>query len=143
MEGEPNQIHFMIECDDISNCRNEISTPDVARVDSHLADLASQLPDLKEDAEILLQIWKDHTDVHHVLTQRTGPYGALFAQKLSLEWTIIGECYLDKTHVPNVVDNKTYVLSLGKSSTFLHCSAYLALISQQNQILQMSAVEES
>lgn len=125
MEGELMQIHPMIECDDIPNCRNEIPTPDVALAHPHLSDLASQLPDLKEDAEILLLIGRDHTEVHHVLTQRTGPSGAPFAQKLSLGWTIIGECYHDKTHVPNVVTNKTFVLPSGRSSTFPPCPAYL------------------
>ena len=31
MDGEPIQIHSMIENDDIPTCRNEIPTPDVAR----------------------------------------------------------------------------------------------------------------
>ena len=60
MEGELMQMHSMIECDDIPNCRNEIPTPDVALAHPHLSDLASQLPDLKEDAEILLLIGRDH-----------------------------------------------------------------------------------
>ena len=41
------QIQSMIECDDIPNCRNEITTPDVVPAHPHVADLASQLPDLK------------------------------------------------------------------------------------------------
>ena len=72
MEGESIQIHVMIECDDIPKCRNEIPIPDVARGNPYLADLASQFSDLKGEAEILLLIWRDHLEVHHVLTQRTG-----------------------------------------------------------------------
>lgn len=60
-----------------------------------------------------------------MLTQRTGPSGTPFAQTLSLGWTIIGECCLDKTHIPHVVTNKTYVLPSGRSSTFLPCPAYM------------------
>ena len=83
MDGEPIQIHSIIECDCISNCRNEITTLYVVRAHPNIADLDFQLPELKEDAEILLLIGRGHPEVHHVLIQRTGPYGAPFAQKLS------------------------------------------------------------
>ncbi|XP_062600197.1 uncharacterized protein LOC134261817 [Saccostrea cucullata] len=125
---EGNRIHLqsVIECDDIPNCREEIPTPDVARAYPHLADLATHIPELNDDADILLLIGRDHPDAHHVLTQRTGPHGAPFAQKLSLGWTVIGECCLDKVHVPtNIVTNKTHILPSGRSSTFPPCPSYI------------------
>lgn len=82
-EGSHVYLHSVIECDDIPNCREEIPTPNIARVYSHLADLATQLPELNEYSEILLLIGRDHPDAHHVLTPRTGPSGTPFDQKLS------------------------------------------------------------
>ena len=114
MEGEPIQIHSMIECDDIPNCRNEIPTPDVVSAPPIQQTWLSNYLIWGEVAQILLLIWRDHPEIHHVLTQRTGPYGAPFAQKLSLGWTIIGECSLDMIHVPNVLSNKTFVLPSGR-----------------------------
>lgn len=125
-EGCPVYLHSVKECDDIPNCREEIPTPNIARAHSHLANLvATHFTELNENAEILLLIGRDHPDAHHVLTQKTGPSGTPFAQKLSLGWTIIGECCLDKTHIPHVVTNKIYILPSGRSSTFLPRPAYM------------------
>lgn len=62
---------------------------------------------------------RDHPDAHHVLTQKTGPSGTSFAQKLSL---------------PHVVTNKTYILPSGRSSTFLPCPAYMKVSEVRNNL---------
>lgn len=76
-----------------------------------------------------------------MLTQKTGPSGTPFAQKLSLGWTIIGECCLDETHIPHVVTNKTYILESGRSSTFLPCPAYMKVSEVRNNLYDTSNEE--
>ena len=50
------RLPMLTECDEISNNRKEIPTPQVARAHPHLQQIADETPELDEQAEILLLI---------------------------------------------------------------------------------------
>lgn len=108
----------IIECHDLS-C-DEIPTPGVVRNYPHLRDV--YIPPLDKEAQISLLIGRDMARVHHVLDQRTSPNVALYTQRLSLGWTIVGETCLGKIHkVSSVNVKKTHVLKDGCVSLFPPC----------------------
>ena len=72
----------IVECDDISNERGKISTPEIASQFEHLRNL--DLPPQDPDAEILLLIGRDMTEAHTVLEQLTSARSDPFAQHLAL-----------------------------------------------------------
>ncbi|XP_063397214.1 uncharacterized protein LOC134681506 [Mytilus trossulus] len=112
----------LIECDGIPNIRSEIPTPEIAAYYNHLWDIASNIPQIDENCEILLLLGRDIIEAHHVMDQRIGPRGSPYAQKLPLGWTIIGETCLDKTHVPEVVNvNKTFLVKGDRPSLVQPC----------------------
>lgn len=112
----------IVECDEIPNNRNEIATPAIARTFQHLSEIACHIPELDPQAKILLLIGRDLIVAHHVLDQRIS-HDAPYAQKLSLGWTIIGETYLNKAHLPaNVSVDKTYLHDNGRPSILLPCN---------------------
>ena len=103
--------------------REEIPTPDVARYHSHLKDIASHIPPLDPQSDILLLIGRDLIEAHHVHDQRIGPRGSPYAQRLSLGWAIIGETCLGKGHGTDSVNvKKTYLLKNGRPSIFQPCN---------------------
>ena len=82
-------------------------TPEVAKFHPHLGKIASEIPQIDPEAEILLLIGRDLIKAHHVHDQIIGPRQTPYAQKLSLGWTIIGETCLGGAHRPdanNIVD---------------------------------------
>lgn len=97
----------VIECDEISENRGEIPTPEVTDKYLHLQDIAVQLMPLDSEINILLLIGRDLGDAHHVLEQRIGPPNAPNAQELHLGWVIVGEVVLKElTGSGIVVANK-------------------------------------
>lgn len=50
------QLHTLIECTQIPNMRQEISTPEVAMYHRHLRDIERCMPDYDPEAHILLLI---------------------------------------------------------------------------------------
>ncbi|XP_062583636.1 uncharacterized protein LOC134245361 [Saccostrea cucullata] len=115
-------IPIVIECNHISDIRNEIPTPDVARSYTHLQDIADDIPEVDKNVPILTLIGRDTPEAHHVAEQQTGPRNSPFAQRLTLGWVIVGESCLNKVHRPNsVVVNKTYLLPNGRTSMFQPC----------------------
>lgn len=112
----------LLECPDIPNNRNEICTPHDVGFHPHLSAIASSIPEIDNEAQILLLIGRDLVEVHHIHDQITGPPGAPFAQKLGLGWVVIGEMCLGKVHPCNHVTTlKTHVLSNGRASLFPPC----------------------
>jgi len=132
LNGTSHSLPTLIECADIPDNRDEIPTPRVVQHHKHLADLEKQIPELDEDAEILLLIGRDMTEAHHVLEQRLGPPNTPFAQRLSLGWVVVGEVCLGKTHQPNQVNvNKLYLLNNGRPSYFEPCPSEF-LVKEKN-----------
>ena len=78
------QLPALIECPMIPDNRDEIPTPQVAMHHPHLHDIASQIPILDKEADVLLLLGRDLIDAHRVLEQKTGSPGSPFAQRLGL-----------------------------------------------------------
>ena len=116
------RLPTLIECSQIPNIRDEIPTPSVAMHHSHLQDIASYIPEINEEADILLLIGRDMIDAHHVIDQRIGPPGSPYAQHLGLGWVVIGEVCLGKVHQPeSVTCNKTYLIGENRASVCRPC----------------------
>ena len=112
----------LIECDSIPNNRHEIPTNTVTNAHSHLKCIAPMIPPLDEDAEILLLIGRDALTAHHILEQIEGQQDQPFAQKLMFGWVIVGETWLNGTHLPKSVNAmKTYVQPNGRASILKPC----------------------
>lgn len=87
LDGSESELPTFIECNNILHDKQEIPTPEMARRFSHLRDIANEIPQLDENAEIDLLI--------KVREFRNGPKGTPWAQRISLGWTIIGQMCLD------------------------------------------------
>ena len=95
LNGTESELPTLIECNSIPRNKHEIPTPEMARRFPHLNDVANQIPQLDEIAEIDLLIGRDAPELLKVRDLRNGPRGAPWAQKISLGWTIIGQMRLD------------------------------------------------
>ena len=117
------ELPTVIECHEIPDNREEIPTPKVARNQQHLTDIANEIPDLDEDAPILLLLGRDIPEVHHISEQRIGPKGTPFAQHTPLGWVVIGEVCLGDSHITShVTVNKTFVVGDGRASLLPPCA---------------------
>ncbi|XP_063448356.1 uncharacterized protein LOC134727857 [Mytilus trossulus] len=114
----------LIECDQVPDIRTEIPSPDVAHAYNHLRDIADFIPDINDNADIMLLIGRDLLKAHHVIDQRLGTEHCPFAQKLFLGWAIIGESCLSATHVQqdSVSVLKTFTLKDGRTTTLEPCN---------------------
>ena len=116
------RLPTLIECSQIPNIRDEIPSPSVAMHHPHLQDIASSIPEIDEEADILLLIGRDVIDAHHIIEQRTGPVGSPFAQRLGLGWVVIGEVCLGRVHQPDLVTcNKTFLIGENRASVCPPC----------------------
>ncbi|XP_072564870.1 uncharacterized protein, partial [Paramormyrops kingsleyae] len=114
----------LLECDELPDNRAEIPTPDAAAHQPHLKALASMIPAMDPNAQILILLGRDIIQVHKVLEQRNGPLGAPFAQRLALGWVIIGDVCLRGAHKPTSVHTfKTNILENGRPSCMTPCSS--------------------
>jgi len=86
----------VLECDQIPNIREEISSPEITSFHNHLRDIP--IPPLNPNVDILLLIGRDLPGAHHVLEQRIGPMNSPFAQRLNFGWVIVGNVCLGSTH---------------------------------------------
>ncbi|KAK3739372.1 hypothetical protein QZH41_004769 [Actinostola sp. cb2023] len=110
------------KCDEIPNNREEIPTPDVARAHSHLQQIADEIPELDECADILLLVGRDIPPLHKVHESRNGPRDAPWGQRLDLGWVVLGNTCLDGAHKPNQISPyKTQVLHNGRPSLLEPC----------------------
>ena len=104
----------LIECNDISDNRAEIPTPEVAPHHSHLNCLAEEIPPLDDKAQILLLLGRDIIRAHKVRKWINGPNNSTFAQKLDLGWVLVGDVCLGNVHKPTVHSFKTHILENGR-----------------------------
>ncbi|XP_052810470.1 uncharacterized protein LOC128238519 [Mya arenaria] len=126
----------VIECQDIPSNRNEIPIPSVAANHPHLSDIAHLIPEIDSNANMLLLLGRDITDVHHVLDQRLGPKGSPFAQRLPLGWVVIGEVCLGNAHiVPDVNVKKTYVVGDGRASLLPPCNSKIHVSESKDEFV--------
>ena len=95
LHGSESELPTFIECNNIPHDKQEIPTPEMARIFSHLRDIANEIPQLDENAEIDLLIERDAPELLKVREFRNGPKGTPWAQRISLGWTIIGQMCLD------------------------------------------------
>ncbi|XP_041417427.1 uncharacterized protein LOC121393319 [Xenopus laevis] len=131
----------LIECDEIPNNREEIPTPEAACHQPHLRHLASQIPAIEKDAEILLLLGRDILRVHKVRQQCNGPHDAPYAQRLDLGWVIVGDVCLDKMHRPSEVDSfKTHVLQSGQATHFTPCPHHFEVKENPKYMIPVSSV---
>ena len=116
----------LIECDNIPNIRDEIPTPEVAELHSHMRDISRFILPLDENSDIELLIGRDLISAHHVLDHRMGHDSLPYAQKLPLGWVVIGEVCLGKVHRPEISNvNKTFVLHDGRTTLMEPCTSNL------------------
>jgi hypothetical protein len=126
-------LPHILECDKISDIRNEIPTPDIASHCPHLQDIESFIPPLNPDADVMLLICRELIEAHHVLDQQIGPPNTPYAQKLPHGWAIIGETFLCKVHRPDAVNVlKTNLTHDGRITIFKPCS-YLFSVNRDKQ----------
>ena len=106
------RLPSLIESDPIPNTEEEIPTPAVAQLYSHLRDIEAHISPLEHSAEILLLIGRDLVEALHIHYHRIGP-----------GWVIIGEWCLGGAHQCDngVVISKTSVLPSNRPSTFTPC----------------------
>lgn len=76
----------LIECNEKPDNRSEIPTPDAARHHLHLKSIAQEIPELDEEAQILLLLGRDILRAHKVRKWVNGPHDAPFALNLDLGW---------------------------------------------------------
>lgn len=107
----------LIECNIIPNNREEIPTPEVAQHHHHLRSIASDIPPLDANADILLPIGRNLLRAHKVRKHRNGS-----PKKLDLVWVIIGDVCLGSVHKPTDASAlKTHVLDNGHTSLLNPC----------------------
>lgn len=117
----------LIECNQILASRCEIPTPNVALSHSHLRSVASKIPKLDPNAQILLLLGRDIIRVHKVRQQINGPHDAPFAQRLDLGWVVVGEVCLGNAHIPSVSTFRTNILENGRTTYLSPCTSYMNL----------------
>jgi hypothetical protein len=84
------RLPTLIECTELPNNREEISSPHVAKHFTHLADIGDYIPELIDNVEIEILIERDLIDANIVQDQREGTREMPYGQKLPLTWVIIG-----------------------------------------------------
>lgn len=73
LNGTESELPTLIECNSIPRDKKEIPTPEMARRFPHLSDIANQIPQLDENAEIRLLIGRDAPELLRVRDFRNGP----------------------------------------------------------------------
>ncbi|XP_067279227.1 uncharacterized protein [Pseudorasbora parva] len=117
----------LIECNQILASRCEIPTPNVVLNHAHLKSIASQIPKLDPNAQILLLLGRDIIRVHKVRQQINGPHDAPFAQRLDLGWVVVGEVCLGNAHIPSASTFRTNILENGRTTYLSPCTSYMNL----------------
>ena len=64
------QLPTVTECDEIPNDREEIPTPEIARVHPHLRQVADEIPRLSKQADILLLVGRSTRSTSHSTEQK-------------------------------------------------------------------------
>ena len=121
-QSAKHRLPTLTECDEIPNNREEIPTSQVARAHPHLQQIADEIPELDEQAEILLLIGRDVPPLHKVHESRNGSRNAPWGQRLDLGWVVLGNTFLNGAHKPEQISTcKTQVLHNCRPSLFVPC----------------------
>ena len=116
------RLPMLTECDEIPNNREEIPTPQVARAHPHLQQIADEIPELDEQAEILLLIGREVPPLHKVHKSCNSSRNAPWGQRVDLGWVVFGNTCLNGAHKPEQISTcKTQVLHNGRPSLFMPC----------------------
>lgn len=107
-------IPTLVECDDLPDNRDGTPTPEASLHHLHLKNLASEIPPLNNNAQILLLLGRDILQVHKVRQQITSPGDAPYAQKFDLGLVLGGDVCLGKVDKPSVHNYKTNILEDGR-----------------------------
>lgn len=118
-------LSTLIECDETPDNRDEIPTPEAALHQPHLKHIASEIPALDCEAQILLLLGQDILRVHKVRNQINGPHNTPFGQKLDLGWVLVSEVCLGDVHKPSVSSFKTNILENRRPSLFIPCTSHI------------------
>ena len=133
----------IIECNEIPESRAEIPTPTAAKHFAHLRPIADHIPEIDDQAQILILLGRDILQVHKVREHRNGPGNTPFAQRLDLGWVIIGEVCLDGSHKPDdIYSCKTYIHDNGRPSMLCPCPNKM-MIKQPSSELMESNTKQS
>ncbi|XP_053576923.1 uncharacterized protein LOC128666383 [Bombina bombina] len=112
----------LIECNQIPDNRDEIPTPEIAHYYPHMKHIASCIPALEKNAQILLLLGRDILRIHKVRQQCNGPHNSPYAQRLDLGWVIVGDACIGKIYRTDITNSlKTNVLINGRPSYFEPC----------------------
>ena len=74
--------------------------PQVALTHPHLRPIASKIPEIEEDVDILILVGRDVPQLHKVHESQNGRGNVPWAQRLDLRWVIVGEACLEGVHKP-------------------------------------------
>ncbi|KAM4012184.1 uncharacterized protein ACNLHF_005218 isoform 1-T2 [Anomaloglossus baeobatrachus] len=130
----------LVECDQIPSHRNEIPTPEAAFHQPHLRHLASVIPPLDNNAEILLLLGRDNLRVHKVRQQCNGPDYAPYAQRLDLGWVVIGNVCVDRSEIDSF---KTYVHGDGRTTCLKPCPHHYEVKEKSPDTIQLPDIASS
>ncbi|XP_028407859.1 uncharacterized protein LOC114530488 [Dendronephthya gigantea] len=108
------KIPNVYECNDIPDSRDEIPTPKVAAAYPHLQRISKEMPDICNDANILLLIGRNVPPLHKVHKSLNGPKNAPWAQLLDLGWVIVGNVCLNGAHKPDLACYRSNILENGR-----------------------------
>ncbi len=127
LDGKVNLLSSVFECAAIPDSKEEIPTPEVAKAHPHLREISREIPELREDVDVLLLVGRNAPPLQKIHESRNGPRNAPWAQRLDLGWVIIGNACLDGVHKPTLSCYRTTVLDTGRPTTFSPCPNRLFL----------------
>jgi hypothetical protein len=128
LDGKVNHLlSSVFECAAIPDSKEEIPTPEVAKAHPHLREISREIPELREDVDVLLLVGRNAPPLQKIHESRNGPRNAPWAQRLDLGWVIIGNACLDGVHKPTLSCYRTTVLDTGRPTTFSPCPNRLFL----------------
>ena len=117
---QTHQLANLIECNAITDSKEEIPTPDIAR--AYLRSIACKIPKLRPATDILLLVGSDAPPLHKVHESRNGTRDSPWAQQLDLGWVILGNVCLNGAHKPDSISTyKTHILPSGRPSILEPC----------------------
>ena len=90
------KLPTLVKCDNIPSDKGEIPIPEKVKKFAHLKDIAEEIPQKDEQAEIHLLIGWDAPELMKIRAIRNGPKGTPWAHRLALGWTIIGQICLNR-----------------------------------------------
>ena len=100
MAGRTIRLPQLVECSNIPQDKLEIATPEMAMQFPYLKEVAKEIPHYDPKAKVEILVGRDASELLKVRASKNGQKGALWAQRLDLEWTISGQMCLDRVGWP-------------------------------------------